>query len=154
MSSSNTAKRPNAPRSVSFAPVGWEGQEEGGGDEPTAPAEAHSHRPRRLSLRPVAALRSISFAHIRRPSATPKRPAGPARSLSFGDTRWQPAGYHLALREESVAGPVAFLNPTTAIFDICGGDEAGLADLTTPGHGQRARVRWNAREFRKGTCSG
>ncbi|KAM3552777.1 hypothetical protein ARSEF4850_007232 [Beauveria asiatica] len=142
--------RPKTRRNISFANVNWNarpsagsrrtashsggGGSGGGGPRPSAP-------------------RSISFAHPlrERHSAVThahNRPGAPPRALSFCDTRFTPSGPNLALRQGSVSGPFAFLNPTTAIFDIRADD--GLADAEHPEQGERARIRWNAREFRKG----
>lgn len=139
-----TSEHSGEPRRVSFAQVDWQP------DDPSAPDRAAQSESGAKKSRP-SALRSISFAHIRRPSSTPRRPV-PPRSQSFCDTRWELQGPNLALRQGSVAGPFAFLNPTTAIFDIRGGDSNSLYDITDPERGERARIRWNAREFRKGWC--
>ena len=77
------------------------------------------------------------------------------RSAAFTNDRWEPAGPTLALRKESVAGPFGFFNPTTALYDIQSNDlpgstRADLADITNPERGERAKVRWNARDYRKG----
>lgn len=101
------------------------------------------------------------------PAAAAAAPAGaaaaaparkkPRRNASFADdVRWQPSGPTLALRKDSVGGPFGFLNPTTALYDIRSNDEPGggradLADLTDTEGQQRAKVRWNARDYRKGT---
>lgn len=138
-----TESRPNTKRSISFAKVGW--KQPSGQLSVPAPARLSPLHPKR----PAAAGRSVSFAHARRPS-TSRRPGFAPRSLSFCDTRWTPSGRNLSLREDSVSGPFAFLNPTTAIFDIWTDDGNELADVTNPERGQKARVRWNARDFRKG----
>jgi hypothetical protein len=77
------------------------------------------------------------------------------RNSGFASSQWQPAGPTLALRKKSVAGPFSFMNPTTAIYDIKsndrpGGTTADLADLTDAEKQERAKVRWNARDYRKG----
>lgn len=77
------------------------------------------------------------------------------RSTSFANTRWEPSGPTLALRKTSVAGPFGFMNPTTAIYDIRsnsrpGGHTADLADITNVEKQERAKIRWNARDYRKG----
>ncbi|KAK2600130.1 hypothetical protein QQS21_005145 [Conoideocrella luteorostrata] len=77
------------------------------------------------------------------------------RSSSFANARWEPSGPTLALRKSSVAGPFGFLNPTTAIYDIAsndrpGGTRADLSDLTDAEKAERAKIRWNARDYRKG----
>lgn len=136
-----SSPRPKTKRNISFANVNWD------------PSTASS--PNRVPGRP-SALRSLSFAHPQRKKHSPStatatghtRPGVPARSISFCDTRFTPSGPNLSLRQGSVSGPFAFLNPTTAIFDIRTDD--GFADTEHPENGERARVRWNAREFRKG----
>lgn len=138
-----TESRPKSKRSISFAKAGW--KQPSSQLSVPAPARLSNLHPNR---RPAAG-RSVSFAHARRPS-TPRRPGFAPRSLSFCDTRWTPSGQNLSLREGSVSGPFAFLNPTTAIFDIWTDDGNELADVTSPERGQKARVRWNARDFRKG----
>lgn len=128
--------RPKTNRNVSFANINW---------------DPSTHRdPSRPS-----AFRSISFAHPARKKAPTNaltnmhhRPGAPPRALSFCDTRFTPSGPNLSLRQGSVSGPFAFLNPTTAIFDIR--TDEGFADTEHPERGERARIRWNAREFRKG----
>ncbi|QPG97340.1 hypothetical protein C2857_006167 [Epichloe festucae Fl1] len=80
---------------------------------------------------------------------------GNVRSTSFTTPRWEPSGPTLALRKDSVGGPIGFLNPTTAIYDIesnerPGGTRHDLADITDAEKQQRAKVRWNARDYRKG----
>ncbi|KID74026.1 uncharacterized protein G6M90_00g032880 [Metarhizium brunneum] len=79
------------------------------------------------------------------------------RNASFADPRWEPRSPSLALRKNSVAGPFGFLNPTTAIYDIeiqrndrPGGDGADAADIADTEGQERAKVRWNARDYRKG----
>lgn len=79
------------------------------------------------------------------------------RNASFADPRWEPCSPSLALRKNSVAGPFGFLNPTTAIYDIeiqrndrPGGDGADAADIADTEGQERAKVRWNARDYRKG----
>jgi hypothetical protein len=77
------------------------------------------------------------------------------RNSGFASSQWQPAGPTLALRNKSVAGPFRFMNPTTAVYDIKsnnkpGGTTADLADLTDAEKQERAKVRWNARDYRKG----
>ncbi|KAK9437439.1 Endo-polygalacturonase PG1 [Metarhizium brunneum] len=77
------------------------------------------------------------------------------RNASFADPRWEPRSPSLALRKNSVAGPFGFLNPTTAIYDIQrndrpGGDGADAADIADTEGQERAKVRWNARDYRKG----
>ncbi|KFG82236.1 integral membrane protein [Metarhizium anisopliae] len=77
------------------------------------------------------------------------------RNASFADPRWEPCSPSLALRKNSVAGPFGFLNPTTAIYDIQGndrpgGDGADAAGITDTEGQERAKVRWNARDYRKG----
>lgn len=139
-----TDSRPEPKRGVSFAAPTWDTKTPSA--PPKAAAPASSSRP----FRPNAA-RSASFAHPLRPSAA-RRPTAAARSLSFCDTRWTPSGRNLALRHESVSGPFAFLNPTTAIFDIWTDDGNELADISNPELGERARVKWNARDFRKGNA--
>lgn len=143
---------PGSPRRVSFARPDWQPDRHRpqSQDQPHISSVSNNHLDPSSAARPGAP-RSISFAHtnLRRSSLTPRRPP-PARSLSFCDTRWELNAPNLALRQDSVAGPFAFLNPTTAIFDICGGDTNSLYDITDQEHGQRAKVRWNAREFRKG----
>ncbi|TWU74010.1 hypothetical protein ED733_000374 [Metarhizium rileyi] len=73
------------------------------------------------------------------------------RNSSFPGARWEPSGGPtLALRQNSVAGPFGFLNPTTAIYDIRSNDRprgrrADLADITDTEKQERAKVRWNAR---------
>lgn len=92
------------------------------------------------------------------PAAATAAPARkkPRRNASFADdVRWQPSGPTLALRKDSVGGPFGFLNPTTALYDIRSNDEPGggradLADLTDAERQERAKVRWNARDYRKG----
>ncbi|OAA55409.1 integral membrane protein [Cordyceps fumosorosea ARSEF 2679] len=139
------AARPKARRNISFAHVNWTPR---GGTNPRSSSRS----------RPSGGLRSISFAHpqrsrhatapVRPGTATGAgRPGVPPRALSFCDTRFTPSGPNLALRQGSVSGPFAFLNPTTAIFDIRTDD--GLSEAGEGG-GERARIRWNAREFRKG----
>lgn len=85
-------------------------------------------------------------------------PRNNVRNAAFADTRWEPAGPTLALRKGSVAGPFGFLNPTTAIYDIQSNDRPGgnredLADITDAERAERAKVRWNARDYRKGMFS-
>ncbi|KAJ6441245.1 endo-polygalacturonase PG1 [Purpureocillium lavendulum] len=88
-------------------------------------------------------------------SSSAEPPADRRRNASFADPRWQPSGPTLALRKGSVAGPFGFLNPTTALYDIQsndrpGGARADLTDLTDAERQERAKVRWNARDYRKG----
>ncbi|EGX93747.1 integral membrane protein [Cordyceps militaris CM01] len=126
---SPNAQRPKPKRSITFANI-------------TTRNNAASRRP--------DVPRSISFAHPQQQQDR-RRPGAPPRALSFCDTRFTPSGPNLALRQGSVSGPLAFLNPTTAIFDICADDDGLPSEATDPEHGgERARVRWNAREFRKG----
>ncbi|KAI0471564.1 integral membrane protein [Xylariaceae sp. FL0804] len=77
------------------------------------------------------------------------------RNLNFAHSNFQPTGPSLALRKDSVGGPFKFMNPTTAVYDIQdngrpGGRKADLADLTDVEKQERAKVRWNARDYRKG----
>lgn len=142
--------RPKTKRNISFANINWDprSSQRAATAHPAGGGGAAAGRP--------SALRSISFAHPGRPKKqhsavthAHNRPGAPPRALSFCDTRFTPSGPNLALRQGSVSGPFAFLNPTTAIFDIRNAE--GLADAENPERGERARVRWNAREFRKGT---
>ncbi|EJP66295.1 hypothetical protein CRV24_009265 [Beauveria bassiana] len=141
--------RPKTRRNISFANVNWNTRPSAGSRRTASHGggggAAGGPRP--------SAPRSISFAHpLRRKHSAlthaHNRPGAPPRALSFCDTRFTPSGPNLALRQGSVSGPFAFLNPTTAIFDIRADD--GLADGEHPEQGERARIRWNAREFRKG----
>lgn len=77
------------------------------------------------------------------------------RNVSFSASHWQPTGPTLELRKNSVAGPFWFMNPTTALYDINSnnnpnGRREDLSDLTDAEKQERAKVRWNARDYRKG----
>ncbi|KAJ6787677.1 hypothetical protein PWT90_08375 [Aphanocladium album] len=138
--------RPKTKRNVSFANINWDPRSTSGSNRASAAGQGAS------ATRP-SAFRSLSFAHPQRKKHSAitnahSRPGAPPRALSFCDTRFTPSGPNLALRQGSVSGPFAFLNPTTAIFDIR--TDEGLANAENPEQGERARVRWNAREFRKG----
>lgn len=135
---------PKTKRNISFANINWNTRSRPGSRAGAQHGDA---------ARP-SAFRSRSFAHPQRKKHSavtnaPNRPGAPPRSLSFCETRFAPSGPNLDLRQGSVSGPFAFLNPTTAIFDIRaieGIAEEEDAERT----GKRARLRWNAREFRKG----
>ena len=78
------------------------------------------------------------------------------RNASFRHPQWAPSGPTLALKDSSVRGPFGFMNPTTALYEIKSNDQAGgrredLTDLTDAEKQERAKVQWNARDYRKGT---
>lgn len=77
------------------------------------------------------------------------------RNATFADTAWQPKGPTLQLRKDSVMGPFSFMNPTTALYDVKSNDRPDgttedLKDVTDPEGQVRAKVQWNARDYRKG----
>lgn len=77
------------------------------------------------------------------------------RNVTFAEPQWAPSGPTLQLRKNSVGGPFGFMNPTTALYDIKSNDcpdgrTEDLQDLTDAEKQERAKVRWNARDYRKG----
>ena len=80
------------------------------------------------------------------------------RNASFFNSQWKPSGPTLALQNSTVRGPFSFMNPTSAVYEIKsndqpGGKRADLADLTDAEKQERAKVQWNARDYRKGERS-
>ena len=75
-----------------------------------------------------------------------------ARNASFASPHFEPSGATLALREETVRGPFRFLNPTTAMYEIRSkaSHPGATGDLTDAENQERAKVLWNARDYRKG----
>ena len=74
------------------------------------------------------------------------------RNASFANPQFEPSGATLTLRNSSVRGPFRFLNPTTALYEIKSSTSqpGATADLTDAENLQRAKVQWNARDYRKG----
>lgn len=77
------------------------------------------------------------------------------RNISFSEPYWQPEGPSLELQRSSVAGPFRFMNPTTALYNIKdnprrGGRNNSIPDITDVEKQEQGKVRWNARDYRKG----
>ena len=77
---------------------------------------------------------------------------GRARNASFANPQFKPSGTTLTLKDSSVRGPFRFLNPTTALYEIKSNisHPGATADLTDAENQERAKVQWNARDYRKG----